>query len=59
MDFHLASPVPAEKKYLDETPSDKLNNLALARLLEILKGTDRRTSYAMTRSNLLAALVVP
>ena len=57
--FLLTSPEPAESKYLDETPMNKLNNIALARQLEILKGADRRASYAMTKSNLLAALAAP
>ena len=57
--FRLTSPEPAERKYLQETPLDKLTNMALARLLEILKGTDRRTSFAKTKSELLAAIAAP
>ena len=57
--FRLASPAPAERKYLQETPLDKLNNMALARLLEILKGTDRRASFAHTKSELFAAIAAP
>ena len=57
--FLLTSPEPAARKYLDETPLPKLNNMALARQLEILKGTDRRASWAKTRADLLAALAAP
>ena len=57
--FRLTSPEPAEKKYLEETPLDKLNNMALARLLEILKGTDKRTSFAKSKSELHAAIAAP
>ena len=57
--FRLTSPEPAEMRYLQETPLDKLTNMALARLLEILKGTDRRTSFAKTKSDLIAAITAP
>ena len=57
--FLLTSPEPAERKYLDEIPLPKLNNMALARQLEILKGTDRRASWAKSRADLLAALAAP
>ena len=57
--FRLTSPEPAENKYLQETPLDRLTNMALARLLEILKGTDKRTSFAKSKSELLAAIAAP
>ena len=57
--FRLTSPEPAERKYLQETPLAKLNNMALARLLEILKGTDRRTSFTKTKSELIASIAAP
>ena len=54
--FRLTSPQPAEKKYLEENPLDQHTNMALARLLEILPGTDKRTSFNMTKPALLAAV---
>ena len=57
--FRLPSPQPAEQKYLEGTPLDKLNNMALARLLEILKGADRQKSLTKLKSELLAAIVAP
>jgi len=33
--------------------------MALARLLEILKGTDKRTSFTKSKSKLLAAIAAP
>ena len=54
--FRLTSPQPAEKKYLEEIPLQQHTNMALARLLEILKGIDKRTSFTMTKQALLAAL---
>ena len=52
-------PEPAERMYLQETPNDKLTNMALARLLEILHGTDRRIYFAKSKSELLAEIAAP
>ena len=54
--FILSSPAPAEGKYLAETAIDDLTNMALARQLELLSGTDKRAAWATPRRDLLAQL---
>ena len=55
--FRLRNGDPAEMEYLVESPADKLAKMALARLLELTKGADRRRAYGLTVAALLAALV--
>ena len=55
--FRLRNGDPAEMEYLYESPADKLTKMALARLLELTKGADRRRAYGLTVAALLAALV--
>ena len=55
--FRLRNAEPAEMEYLLEAPADKLHKMALARLLELTKGHDRRRAYGLTVAALLAALV--
>ena len=54
--FLLSSPASAETKYLAETAIGDLNNMALARQLEISTGADRRAAWATPRRDLLAQL---
>ena len=54
--FRLHSPEPAEMHYLENTPADKLNKMALARLLEVTKGHDRRRAFGLTAAAILDAL---
>ena len=57
--FLLWGADPAETKYLAETPLDELTNMALARQLELSKGQDLRTSWTMSKANLLRLLSAP
>lgn len=54
--FRVHTPEPAEASFLADTPPDKLSKMALARLLELKDGHDRRRAWTMTIAALLAAL---
>ena len=54
--FRLHHAEPAEMQYLNETPADKLSKMALARLLELTKGRNRRRAYGLTMAAHIAAL---
>ena len=54
--FRLRTSDPAEASFLDETPADKLNKMALARLLELKNGHDKRRAWGLTMGALLEAL---
>ena len=54
--FRVHGGDPAEMEYLLESPADRLAKMALARLLELSKGADRRRAYGLTVAALLAAL---
>ena len=57
--FRLSGSEPAELKYLEDESSvdpGKLTNMALARLLELLTGEDRRLSSRRRKRDLLEAI---
>ena len=54
--FRLRTSDPAEESFLDETPAPQLTKMALARLLELTAGHDRRRAWNMSMAALLAAL---
>ena len=54
--FLLTQSDPAETKYLAESDPQELTNMALARQLELLKGTNKRGAWQWPKARLLAAL---
>ena len=56
----LKDPESAEEKYLQETGAEHLTKMALARLLELRQGADRRRSWQrLSVAALIAALAPP